>query len=78
MAIPWSQWASLGRPQETELGRPFASHNQDGRLEVFAAGESAIFNIWQVAPNGGWADSWHSKGSPAGVGIQRTRRRPKC
>jgi hypothetical protein len=54
----------LGRPPDTELGRPFVSHNQDGRLEVFATAQGTIFNIWQVAPNGGWADGWHSKGIP--------------
>jgi hypothetical protein len=64
MAIQWSNWASLGRPSDTELGRPFASRNQDGRLEVFATAQGAIFNIWQVAPNGAWADGWHDKGIP--------------
>jgi hypothetical protein len=42
--------------QECAVPRPFASHNEDGRLEVFAAGVSGIFNIWQGGPNGGWAD----------------------
>ena len=48
----------------TELGRPFAQRNQDGRLEVFAIGQGGIFNIWEVFPNGGGADGWHSKGIP--------------
>jgi hypothetical protein len=43
MAIKWSSWKSLGKPQETEIGRPFAQRNQDGRLEVFAGGLSGIF-----------------------------------
>ena len=34
--LQWSSWAPLGRPQATELGRPFVQRNQDGRLEVFA------------------------------------------
>jgi hypothetical protein len=64
MAIEWSRWESLGKPQETELGRPFANHNQDGRLEVFAIGLGGIFNIWQVFPNGGWRNGWLSKDRP--------------
>ena len=70
MAIQWSSWASLGKPQETELGRPFAQRNQDGRLEVFAIGLGGIFNISQISPNGGWRDSWRSKGSPSNVRIK--------
>jgi hypothetical protein len=65
MAIQWSSWASLSKPPETELGRPFAQRNQDGRLEVFALGQGGIFNISQVFPNGGWRDSWRSKGRPS-------------
>jgi hypothetical protein len=65
MAIPWSSWASLGKPPETELGRPCAQRNQDGRLEVFAVGLGEIFNIAQVAPNGGWREGWLNKGSPS-------------
>src|SRR5712692_10940495 len=65
--IQWSNWASLGKPPDTELGRPYAQRNQDGRLEVFASGAA---NIWQVVPNGGWSEGWHSKGSPSpNVGI---------
>jgi hypothetical protein len=44
--IQWSNWSSLGKPQETEIGRPFVQRNQDGRLEVFAIGSGGIFNIW--------------------------------
>jgi hypothetical protein len=65
MAIQWSSWASLGKPQETQIGRPFAQRNQDGRLEVFAIGLGGIFNIWQVVPNGGWRDGWLSKDRPS-------------
>ncbi len=65
MAIQWSSWALLGKPPETELGRPCAQRNQDGRLEVFAIGLGGIFNISQVAPNGGWRDGWRNKDSPS-------------
>jgi hypothetical protein len=63
--IPWSSWASLGNPPETELGRPFAQRNQDGRLEVFATGLGEVFNIAQLSPNGGWRNSWLNKGKPS-------------
>lgn len=65
MAIQWSGWASRGRPRGTELSRPIVQSNQDGRLEIFAAGQDGIFNIWQVVPNGGWADGWRNKGKPS-------------
>src|SRR5206468_5004058 len=65
MAIQWSSWVSLGKAPETDLGRPFAQRNQDGRLEVFALGLDGIFNIWQVVPNGGWSDGWRNKGRPS-------------
>jgi hypothetical protein len=55
VAIAWGSWASLGKPPETGLGKPCVQHNQDGRL----------FNISQVAPNGGWRDGWRNKGTPA-------------
>ena len=71
MAIKWGSWESLGKPPETELGRPFAQRNQDGRLEVFAVGRGEIFNISQVSPNGAWREGWRSKGRPSsGVGIK--------
>src|SRR5258708_5728022 len=70
MAIKWSSWVSLGKPSETEIGRPFAQCNQDGRLEVFALGQGCIFNISQVSPNAPWRDDWRSKGKPSSdVGI---------
>lgn len=65
MAIQWSKWESLGRPQETEVGRPFVQRNQDGRLEVFAIGPGGIFNIWQVFPNAAWHDGWLGLGKPS-------------
>jgi hypothetical protein len=71
MAIKWSSWASLSKPRDTEIGRPFAQRNQDGRLEVFAIGAGAIFNIWQISPNAGWRDTWRGKERPsADVGIK--------
>src|SRR5262245_8488778 len=71
MAIKWSSWASLGKPPETEIGRPIVQRNQDGRLEVFAIGMGGIFNISQVAPNGGWREAWFSKDKPlATVGVK--------
>jgi hypothetical protein len=65
MAIKWSSWKSLGRPAETEVGRPVVQRNRDGRLEVFAGGRGRLFHIWQVAPNGGWLDRWLSEGTPS-------------
>jgi hypothetical protein len=38
MAVKWSNWASLGKPEKAGIGRPLVQHNQDGRLEVFAVG----------------------------------------
>src|SRR6266511_3255534 len=63
--IKWSDWASLGKHDATELGRPFARSNQDGRLEVFAIGLGGIFNIAQLSPNGLWRDFWRDKERPS-------------
>jgi hypothetical protein len=57
---------------DTELGRPLVSHNQDGRLEVFATAHGAIFSIPQITPNGGWAERWHSKDVPQANVTQLT------
>jgi hypothetical protein len=71
MALQWSRWASLGKPQETQISKPFAQRNQDGRLEVFSLGLGEIFNISQVFPNAGWRDTWRSKSRPSpNVGIR--------
>jgi hypothetical protein len=71
MAIKWTDWASLGKPQEADISRPFVQRNQDGRLEVFAIGAGAIFNISQVSRNGGWRERWRSKERPSSdVGIK--------
>lgn len=50
MAIPWSNWASLGKPPDTELGRLVEQHNPDGRLDLFALGlgqDGALWHMWQ-------------------------------
>jgi hypothetical protein len=73
MAAKWSNWASLGKPRETAIGRPFVQHNQDGRLEVFAIGVDTgeVFGTWQVSANGGWKDGWLSQGKPSsGIGVK--------
>jgi hypothetical protein len=71
MAISWSKWASLGKPAETEIGRPFVQRNQDGRLEVFTVGGGKIFNLSPISANGPWRNGWRSKGRPSSnVGIR--------
>ena len=73
MAIKWAgKWESLGRPQETEIGSPFAQSNEDGKLEVFTIGRGGAFNISQIAPNAGWADGWRSKDRPSLVASLQT------
>jgi hypothetical protein len=32
MAMKWSSWESLGKPQEADIGRPFVQRNQDGSV----------------------------------------------
>jgi hypothetical protein len=74
MSIQWSGWASLGKPSNGDVRSPVAHRNQDGRLEVFALAAHAIFNIWQVAANGGWNEGWRSKGKPSSaVGVKSHR-----
>jgi hypothetical protein len=69
MAIQWSSWASVGKPPESELARPFVQRNHDGRLEVFALGRGSIFNIWQIFPNGAWHEGWLDMGHPSSIRI---------
>ena len=67
----WDNWASLGSPSPglTFEGSPTIAVNDDGRLEIFATGlDSALWHIWQVAPNGPW-DNWASLGGPPNVDI---------
>ena len=71
MATKWSNWESLGKPQEADIGRPFVQRNEDGRLEVFAIRVDSVFKISQEAPNAPWRDLWRSKERPSsGVGIK--------
>jgi peptidoglycan hydrolase-like protein with peptidoglycan-binding domain len=51
-------------PISQPFSQPFAIHNQDGRIELFAIGattDRALWHRWQTAPNGPFAD-WHSLG----------------
>src|ERR1700756_57821 len=64
MAIKWSDWASLGKPDQTAIGSPFVQRNQDGRLELFVNGAGTIFNLPQLHPNGQWREEWRAKGMP--------------
>jgi hypothetical protein len=71
MVVKWADWASRGRPREAEISRPFVQRNEDGRLEMFVAGQGAIFNIAQQFPNAGWRETWLSKDRPsARVGVK--------
>jgi hypothetical protein len=63
--IEWSAWESLGKPPETEIGRPCAQRNQDGRLEVFVIGLGAIFNLSQVSPGAAWRRAWLGQNRPS-------------
>src|SRR3954465_6035464 len=71
--IHWSSWTSLGKPHKTELGRPFAQRNLDGRLGVFAIGLGGIFNIAQLSPNNGWKNAGPNKGKAASNVSIRSR-----
>ena len=47
-----------------KLNGPAVASSADGRLEVFAVGDdSALWHIWQTAPNNGWSN-WTSHGKP--------------
>jgi hypothetical protein len=56
----WVPWEPLGTPQPRidNLADWTVIQNEDGRLEVFAAGTDGtndqIWHIWQGDPNGGW------------------------
>ena len=60
----WSAWTSLGKPTGVDLVLNINVHqNSDGRLEVFMAGsDNALWNIWQIAPNGNWS-TWGFSGN---------------
>ncbi|HXZ03262.1 MAG TPA: hypothetical protein VEH81_00435 [Ktedonobacteraceae bacterium] len=67
----WGGWASLGKPPSANaFFIPFVWKNDDGRLEVFTVGtDGALWNLWQVAPNGTWSN-WASLGNPPTATIQ--------
>jgi hypothetical protein len=65
MNIKWSEWESLGKPAQADIGKPVVQRNPDGRLEVFGTAKGDIVNIWQVHPNGAWRDGWLNKGRPS-------------
>jgi M6 family metalloprotease-like protein len=72
----WHPWAALNGGYA--LGRPAVGTNADGRLEVFIRGlDNALWQIWQVAPNGAWS-GWNSLGgiltSEPAVGRNRDGR----
>src|SRR5438034_899099 len=65
----WNGWAALGG--QLGGGAPVVGRNDDGRLEVFALGRTALgpelVHIWQDPSSAvtGWSD-WASLGSPPG------------
>jgi len=66
----WSDWESLGGPYDAKADKGIkevvVGRNADGRLEVFAKGpDTALWHIWQTAPNNGWS-SWASLGGTLG------------
>ena len=71
----WSDWKSLGTPASniTLTAQFTVGRNQDGRQEIFAAGNDGnVWQIWQTAPNGGWSN-WARLGQP-GAGIRHPDR----
>jgi acylphosphatase len=67
----WGGWFSLGKPSiANAFFIPFVRKNDDGRLEVFTVGtDGALWNLWQVAPNGTWSN-WTSLGNPPTANVQ--------
>jgi hypothetical protein len=72
----WCDWYSHGSPPSPYppgttgvWGSPAVALNSDGRLELFiAAGNEALWHIWQKTPNGLWAD-WLSHQQPSGYVV---------
>jgi hypothetical protein len=62
--IKWSAWKKLIEAPTVGAARPFAQNNRDGRLEVFVRGGDGVFSIWQMTPNGAWAERWSDHGKP--------------
>ena len=68
---PWrglGGWSSLGQPSGVNLSGVAVGSNADGRLEVFATGDNALWHIWQTTPNGSWSD-WDSLGNPGTAAL---------
>ena len=66
----WSGWIPLGGPPGVQLYSTGVGASSDGRLEVFATSNDALWHIWQK-PGGGWSE-WTSHSTPAGVGLNTT------
>jgi 2-iminobutanoate/2-iminopropanoate deaminase len=61
--------ASNVRIRSHNVGR-----NADGRLEIFGVGDNnALWQKWQVAPNGGWS-GWKTLGTPMMASINSLTR----
>jgi hypothetical protein len=56
----WSEWTSLGKPPDLQpdtwptIPEPVVVENADGCLEVFLAGQTTFWHIWQLSPGGSW------------------------
>ena len=62
----WSEWKRTDAPPVgiRPSDRITVTSNADGRQELFVMGsDDALWHIWQVGPNAGWAD-WVSLGKP--------------
>src|SRR3954454_22565973 len=63
----WSDgWANKNSPAATiRIKANVVGRNADGRQEMFAIGDdNALWQKWQVAPNGGWSD-WKTLSTPS-------------
>jgi hypothetical protein len=69
----WDAWSNLGSPPGGVSAHLLVSaQNADGRLELFALGQSAeVWHTWQLTPSDTAWSAWESLGSPAGTLIIR-------
>jgi hypothetical protein len=69
----WDAWTLLGAPPGGVSAHLLVSaQNADGRLELFALGQSAeVWHTWQDTPSSGSWSAWESLGQPAGASIIR-------
>ncbi|MFN0074592.1 MAG: hypothetical protein ACKVVP_24180 [Chloroflexota bacterium] len=69
----WSSWTNLGAPPGGVSAHLLKSvQNADGRLELFALGQTAeVWHAWQSVPSGNAWSTWTSLGSPSGTPIIR-------